>query len=113
MDNGSSAGVFIFLIIYLAVIVFLIAGMWKAFAKAGQPGWACIVPFYNVIVMVIIAGKPAWWFLLLFVPIVNFVFAIIVALDTAKNFGKGAGFGIAAWVTSVNTPLPSFVNSWS
>jgi hypothetical protein len=84
----------VFLICYLVVIVLMIAGMWKMFAKAGEPGWAAIVPIYNIIVLLKIAGKPAWWFLLFLVPLVNFVIIIIVALAVAKNFGKGTGFGI-------------------
>ncbi|MHB1003316.1 MAG: DUF5684 domain-containing protein [Thermoleophilia bacterium] len=79
---------------YIAIIVFLIAAMWKVFVKAGQPGWAAIVPIYNIYIMLQIAGRPGWWLLLMFVPFVNFVVQIIVALDIARNFGKSTGFGI-------------------
>ena len=41
-----------------------------------------------------VAGKPLWWIVLFIIPFVNFVAAILVSLDVAKNFGKGAGFGI-------------------
>lgn len=82
------------IVVYLAVIVLAIAGMWCAFQKAGRPGWAVIVPFYNIIVWCEIAGKPAWWFLLFFIPIVSLIIAIILCLATAEAFGKGAGFGI-------------------
>ena len=78
----------------LAVCVFLIASVWKTFSKAGQPGWAAIIPIYNIYVMCKVAGRPGWWTLLWFVPIVNFVIGIIVAIDIARNFGKGTGFGI-------------------
>ncbi|MHB0915069.1 MAG: DUF5684 domain-containing protein [Thermoleophilia bacterium] len=81
-------------IFYIAIIVFLIAAMWKVFVKAGQPGWAAIVPIYNIYIMLQIAGRPGWWLLLMFVPFVNFVVQIIVALDIARNFGKSTGFGI-------------------
>ena len=84
----------IFWIIYLAVIVLVLAGMWKMFAKAGKPGWAAIVPIYNAVVMLEIVGRPIWWILLLLIPCVSVVFAFIVAIDLAKSFGKGAGFGI-------------------
>ena len=56
-NDGPS--VFLF-IIELLVIVLVIAGMWKTFAKAGKPGWASIVPIYNVIVLLEIAGRPLW-----------------------------------------------------
>lgn len=81
-------------IIYLAVIVIVIAGIWKAFEKAGKPGWAAIVPIYNVIVMLEIAKKPLWWIVLMLIPIVNIVIAIILNIEIAQKFGKGAGFGL-------------------
>ena len=90
-DGGGSP---IVLLIQLAVIILVLIGMWKAFTKAGQPGWACIIPIYNMIVLIQIAEKPIWWFLLFFVPIVNLIISILVAIAVAEKFGKGAGFGI-------------------
>ena len=73
----------------------LIASMWRLFKKAGQPGWACIVPIYNYIVMLKIAGKPAWWIaVILLVPVVNFIFLIMMFNGISKAFGKGAGFTV-------------------
>jgi len=79
---------------FVALGVLIIASFWVVFTKAGQPGWACIVPFYNIIVLLQIAGKPVWWILLLMIPIVNIVIAIMVAIAVATNFGKSDGFGI-------------------
>lgn len=79
-------------LLLLGVTLLVIAGVWKTFTKAGKPGWACLVPIYNVIVMLQIAGRPAWWFLLLFVPIVNIAVVFVIVFDFAKAFGKGAGF---------------------
>ena len=81
-------------IVVVAIWVFIIAGVWKTFAKAGQPGWASIIPIYNIIVMLEIARRPIWWILLMFIPLVNFIILIIIMIEIAKNFGKGAGFGI-------------------
>jgi hypothetical protein len=81
-------------IIGLLFIVLMFAAMWKVFTKADEPGWAAIIPIYNMIVLVKIAGKPLWWVLLLFIPIVGLVFAIVVSLGVAEKFGKGAGYGI-------------------
>ena len=64
------------------------------FTKAGQPGWAAIVPVYNLIVLLQIVGRPLWWILLMLIPLVNFVIAILVYIDLAKSFGKSTGFGI-------------------
>jgi hypothetical protein len=93
MHRGGGVG-FLGGIVYLAVVVFLVAALWKVFTKAGQPGWACLVPFYNLFILCKIAGRPGWWLLLFFVPLANIVIHFIVAIDIAKRFGKGAGFGI-------------------
>ncbi|ANE52709.1 DUF5684 domain-containing protein [Flavisolibacter tropicus] len=83
----------LFLILFaFAFVIFLIASQWKVFEKAGQPGWACIVPIYNTYVLLKIAGKPGWWLLLLFVPFVNIVFAIWTVNMISKSFGKDEGF---------------------
>jgi len=82
------------LIIWLAILVVFIIGLWKVFAKAGQPGWASLIPFYNVYVLLKIAGRPGWWLLLLLIPFVNLVIAIVVAIDVAKAFGQSALFGV-------------------
>ncbi|WP_425485713.1 DUF5684 domain-containing protein [Brevifollis gellanilyticus] len=82
------------MVIGLAFIVILIAALWKVFTKAGEPGWACLVPFYNIIVLLKISGKPLWWIILFIIPFVNFIIAILVSIGLAKSFGKGAGFGI-------------------
>jgi hypothetical protein len=92
-DFGGGAGL-VFLVVYLGIIVLAIAGLWATFTKAGKPGWACIIPIYNVIVLLEIVGRPIWWFLLFFIPLVNLIIAILVNLDLAKAFGKGAGFGL-------------------
>lgn len=81
-------------IIFLAIIVLQIAALWKVFAKAGEPGWVCLVPIYNLIVLLQIIGRPVWWFLLFLVPLVNIVIAFVLAIDLAKKFGKSSAFGI-------------------
>lgn len=84
----------IFPLLVLALSIFIIAGVWKAFVKAGQPGWACIIPIYNIIVQLQMARKPVWWIILFLIPIVSLVVVIIMYIEIAKNFGKGVGFGI-------------------
>ena len=66
--------------------------MWKTFVKARQPGWACIVPIYNIYVMTQIAGKPGWFILLFLIPLVNIYAIIVVAHGISVKFGKGVGF---------------------
>ena len=95
LQNGGGGGTgVVLLIVYLAIIVAVIAGMWKAFEKAGEPGWAAIVPFYNLWVVIRISDNPWWWFVLYFVPIANIVAHFKVSIDVADRFGQGLGFGL-------------------
>jgi hypothetical protein len=82
----------VFWIVMCAIFIIEIAAMWKVFEKAGQPGWAAIVPIYNLVVLLQIAQKPIWWILLYFIPIVSLIVAIIVLHNISVNFGKGVGF---------------------
>lgn len=82
------------LIFYLLFVVVSIAAMWRVFQKAGQPGWACIIPIYNIYVMLKIAGKPGWWLLLFIIPLVNIVFIIWTYNMISKSFGKEEGFTV-------------------
>lgn len=94
--GAAAAGIagLLFMLIYVGIIVAVIAGMWKTFSKAGQPGWAAIVPIYNLYIWTKIVGRPWWWLLLMFIPIVSIVIAIILCVDLAKSFGKGIGFAV-------------------
>lgn len=97
-EADAAAGAGIVGIIYLAIIIVTIIGCWKAYSKAGQPGWSCIIPIYNMIVWLQICGRPIWWFILLLIPLVNIIFFLIVCIDFAKSFGKGAGYGIGIFL---------------
>ncbi len=93
MAGASIVGVLAVLVGLVMSLIVLI-GNWKIYAKAGKPGWASIVPIYNVIVILEIVGKPIWWVLLFLVPLVNLVVQIMVIFGLARVFGKGAGFGV-------------------
>lgn len=77
-----------------ALTVLYVAAGWRIFTKAGRPGWAALVPFYNVYVLLHVVGRPGWWLMLLFVPVVNIVIAVVLSVDLAQSFGKSTGFGI-------------------
>lgn len=94
MDDSFGSFGMIFWIVCLAVTVFYIASMWKIYTKARQPGWASIIPIYNAVVLHQMVGKPIWWVILYFVPIVNIVIAIIVTHALSLSFGKGVGFTV-------------------
>lgn len=94
-SQGGAEGVGIFmLLVYLVIIVVLVAAYWKLFEKAGKPGWAAIIPIYNIIVMLEIVGRPVWWIILLLIPCVNIVVGIMLTIDIAKSYGKEIGFAI-------------------
>ena len=90
---GLIIGLFV-LAVELVVIIAIVAGFWKVFTKAGKPSWAAIVPIYNIVVLLEIAGKPLWWIVLFLIPVVNIVMGIIVSIAVARNFGKSDAFGI-------------------
>jgi len=89
------------IVLYLAIFVLMIASMWVIYTKAGKPGWAAIIPIYNIIVLLDIVGKPWWWLLLMLIPIVNIVIAIIVYHNLSLSFGKGAGFTVGLILLSI------------
>lgn len=93
-DAAMGAIAAVFGLIYFAVIALVIAGVWKIFTKASQPGWAAIIPIYNLVVLLNVVGRPVWWIILFIVPFVNFIVGIVVFIDLAKSFGKDTLYGI-------------------
>lgn len=79
---------------FLFFIVIVIVAYWKIYEKAGQAGWAAIIPFYNLYVLLKIVGKPGWWLLLFLIPFVNIIIAIWITNLLSKSFGKDEGFTI-------------------
>jgi len=95
LSSGILAGVGVtMIIIYLAILILMIAAYWKIFTKAGKPGWAVLIPIYNVIVFLEIIGKPWWWLILLLIPFVNIIFCIWMVNLLSLSFGKTTGFTI-------------------
>lgn len=88
---GMATGI---IIIYLIIGLLMLISMWKIYTKAGKPGWAAIIPIYNLIVLLEIVDKPLWWIILMLIPFVNIVISIIVTVELAKKFGQSVGFAI-------------------
>ena len=99
-------------VVFLAIVIFMIACMWKVFVKAGQPGWACIVPIYNLVILLQIVNKPVWWIILMLIPIVNFVILIIIYHRLSLSFGKGGGFTVGLiFLSIIFWPILAFDSS--
>jgi hypothetical protein len=96
-------------LIYLAIFVLYVVGLWMVFVKAGEEGWKAIIPIWNTLIVLKLVGRDWWWILLLLIPFVNIVIWIIVSLDLAKSFGRGTGFGLGlAFIPIVWYPLLGF-----
>ena len=108
-DTGGAIAGMLILVIQLAILIAILAGAWKMFEKAGKPGWAAIIPIYNIIVILEICGRPIWWILLLLIPCVNIVIAVIMWIDVAKSFGKSELYGIGlAFLGFIFIPMLGF-----
>jgi len=75
-------------IFFLIVQVVHFLGTWKLYIKAGRQAWEAAVPVYNAVVLMRIIGRPAWWVILLFVPVVNLIMFPVVWVETLRSFGK-------------------------
>jgi hypothetical protein len=94
-------------LVMVVVSLVVLIGFWKVFTKAGKPGWASIIPIYNLIVLLEIIGKPMWWIVLfLFCGPIGWIMA---SLELAKVFGKEIGFAIGLILLSpIFVPILGF-----
>jgi hypothetical protein len=81
-------------LVQLGVVVLEVAAFWRIFTKAGERGWAAIVPVYNLIVLQRVVGRPWWWVFLWFVPGASAVVAVIVFVELAEVFGRSGWFSV-------------------
>ncbi|HPS50893.1 MAG: DUF5684 domain-containing protein [Bacteroidales bacterium] len=96
----------------IMAIVVEIVGAWFMFEKAGEPGWAAIIPIYNYLIGIKIAGKPWWYILLMLIPFVNLIIYIIILDGLAKSFGKSSGFTLGLFFFRfIFIPILGFGNS--
>lgn len=101
MDSMNSGAIAVLLgilgtyaIVCLIIAVISIIADWKVFAKAGKPGWTCLIPIYSSYVFFDILYGNGWKFLLMLIPFYNIYLAIKVQLDLAKVFGQSTPFAI-------------------
>jgi hypothetical protein len=85
-------------------LIFAVIGVissWKIFVKAGRPGWACLIPFYNVYTQFDIVYGNGWKFLLLLIPFYNIYVMIKFYIDLAHAFGQSTAFGVGLILLSL------------
>lgn len=104
---------FIFVLFYLVVIAVMLVSNWKIHEKAGEPGWTSLIPFYNIIILLQMTGKPLWWIALMIIPFVNIIASpiinLLIYIELSKKFGKGIGFGIGlAFLPIIFLPILAF-----
>lgn len=86
-----------------------IVALWRLFKLNNKPGWASIIPVYNLIVMCQIAKVPLWYVILMFIPIANIIVSIILYINFAEKAGRTKAFGIGLiFLPSVFMPVLAF-----
>ena len=78
-------------VFFLLVQIVHFLGTWKLYEAAGRKKWEAAVPVYNAIVLMKIIGRPSWWTILLFMPIINLIIFPVVWVETLRSFGKRSG----------------------
>ncbi len=94
--------------LYIIITLLLIGyhiGLWKLFVKAGRQGWEALIPIYSFYIMLKLTGRPMWWMVLYFIPVINIIVGIGILIDMAKSFGK---FSFADHVSSIVIPFLAF-----
>ena len=77
-------------IFFLVIQIVHYIGTWKLYEKAGRKSWEAAIPVYNAMVLMKIINRPAWWTILLFIPIVNLIMFPVVWVETLRSFGKNS-----------------------
>lgn len=92
VNSGALLGMLL-VVLVISILLFIVP-LWIVFRKAGKPGWAAIVPIYNLVVAAQVAGYSGWLAILGVIPYVNVVYWIMVSLGLSKRFGHGGGFAV-------------------
>jgi signal peptidase I len=79
---------YLWFVFFLAVQVIHFLGTWKLYETAGRKRWEAAIPVYNAIVLMKIIGRPTWWTILLFIPIINLIMFPVIWVETIRSFGK-------------------------
>ncbi|HEC78030.1 MAG TPA: signal peptidase I [candidate division WOR-3 bacterium] len=111
LEPGVTAAFMIVYFIIIAVFYIYMAICLQTIAKKTNTdnGWFAWIPILNVILMLMIAKKPLWWFILILIPIVNIVISIIVWMAIAEARGKPNWLGILMIIPIANIIIPGYL----
>lgn len=77
----------------------MLVSTWKIYVMCEEPGWASIVPYYNIFVLFRMARRKIFPFiLLLFIPFVNFYVAFVIWKSIAERLRKQPSGGFAVGI---------------
>ncbi len=101
---------FAFWLVEFVILAITVAGVMRVFSKGGAPGWAALVPVYNLVQLLRLSNLPLMpYLLLLFFPCVNVVLFGVIHVHLAKRFGRGTAFGLGlAYLPFLFYPLLGF-----
>lgn len=104
MEPAAAAAIGIIYFIIMAIGYIYVAICLTKIAKKTntENGWFAWIPILNVFLMLMIAKKPLWWFILMLIPFVNLIIGIIVWMAIAEARGKPNWIGILTIVPFVN-----------
>jgi hypothetical protein len=71
--------------------------------------WMAWIPIANIFLMINIARKPLWWFILLLIPVVNIVIGIILWMTIAERRGKENWIGVLLIVPVIGIFVPGYL----
>ena len=91
----TTSMIIFYCVISIIIWILTIVAHWKIFTKAGKPGWASLIPIYNLYVLFQISGFNGWMFLLLLIPFVDVVVLVLLFYKLSKAFGKGIGYSFS------------------
>ena len=97
------------IIIFLVFQIIYFLSTWKLFIKAGEKPIYSLIPFYNLIIMMKIIKRPKWWFILLFIPVINLLMAGVIIIEILRSFGKNSNLDTLIGLVSLGTYI-TYIN---
>ena len=109
-----SGGLLLFCLVFgLGFYIYMALALQTIATKTGTANeWLAWIPIANLFLMLNVAKKPLWWFLLFLIPIVNLVMAIMVWMAVAEARGKPNWWGILMIVPVANLVVPGYL-AWA